>query len=68
MVWSSWLIVTFVDKRRSLVFKSILVGCIAPNRHQYHRVIPAYTKVHPLLKARSLTSAHVNIRNNVIAQ
>ena len=68
VVRSPRLIVTFVHERCTLVFKSILIGCVAPDGHQYYGMIPSYAAVHSLLKARALASAHVNIRNNVVAQ
>jgi hypothetical protein len=61
VVWSPRLIMAFVHERRSFVLKAIPIRRVTPNRHQYDRVIPAYAKVHPLLKAGSLTSAHVKV-------
>lgn len=57
----------FMHERRSVVFDSIPVRCVAPTRHQYDRAVAAIPKF-ILLKTRTLTSAHVDIRNNVIAQ
>jgi len=31
-------------------------------------MIPSYPEVHSLLKTRALALAHVNIRNNIVAQ
>jgi hypothetical protein len=48
------------------VFKPVAIGSATSNRHQNDAVIAAEAEVHTLLKARALSSAHFNVRNNFV--
>lgn len=60
-----WLVVTFVNKDRTIVLNFVAIGRVWTDRHKDDRVAPFQSEIHTALEARAFFLAHLNVGNNI---
>ena len=55
-----------VDECRAAVLDAIAIGRVRSQRHEDYGVIPAQSKVHPLLKTGAFSATHLNVGDDVV--